>query len=163
MRNVLLAGFLITGLMLGTSAGLHAAEKGKRFNRNKAGGKAERERAVMGDGIAFALAHDDDLKLNAQQVEFLQKLRKSLEAEREKEKEEAEIKELMQRFRAAKRQGHAEAPELKQRARALMEKQAEKWEERTNKELERVLPKEYLAKLRELRGDPEKLAENPFD
>ncbi len=43
-----------------------------------------------------------------------------------------------------------------------MEKQAEKWEERTNKELAKILPKDMQAKLKELRGEPEKLPDNPF-
>jgi len=159
--RVFTSSVLLLALSLTVAFDAAGAEKGKRFNRERPGGK-DRKRAVMGDSISFALANDDELKLNTQQRQFLEKLRKSLEAEREKEKEEAEIKDLMARFKAAKRQGHAEAPELKKRARELMEKQAEKWEERTNKELEKVLPKDYITKLKELRGEPEKI-DNPFE
>ena len=125
--------------------------------------EAAREKAIMGDGIAFALAHDNELMLTKDQKTFLQKLKQSLADEREKEKEEVEIREMRDDMKALRKNGsREESNAAREKMRALMEKQAEKWEERTNKELAKILPKEMQAKLKELRGEPEKLPENPF-
>jgi len=137
-----------------------ADEGGPREGREGRKGR----KALLGDSISFALQHDDELKLTSEQKVFLQALRKKLDAEREKEKEEAEIKDLQYQLKAMRRGGGKpeEGQALKQRIRELLQSQGEKWEERTNKELEKVLPKPYLEKLDELRGTPDALPENPF-
>lgn len=150
---------LLFCLAFTTAFSAQAAEKGKKA-RNQA---AKRERAVMGDSIVFAITHDDELKLNKDQKAFLQKLKSALDDEREKEPEEAKIRELREEMRKTRKSDKDESAEYRTRMRELMEKQAIKWEERTNAELVKVLPKEIMAKLKELRGDPDKLPDNPFN
>lgn len=154
-----LFGFaLVFCLALTASFNTAAAEKG-----NKKKKEARRERAVMGDSIAFALAHDDELKLTKEQKTFLQSLKKALDDEREKEPDEAKIRDLRDEMKKTRKTDKEESGDYRTRMRELMEKQATKWEERTNTELAKVLPKETMAKLKELRGDPDKLPENPFN
>jgi len=137
-----------------------AAEKGKKGRNNKDG---KREQAVMGDSIAFALAHDDDLKMTKEQKAFLQNLKKKLDDERDKEPDEIKIRDLRDEMKKTRKTDKEESGDYRTRMRELMEKQATKWEERSNAELAKVLPKETMAKLKELRGEPDKLPENPFN
>ena len=112
----LIAALLLSGAIL--SAPAHAGEKGKRFNKKAERNENKKERVIMGDSIAFAIDRDDDLKLTAAQKEFLQKLKRTLDAEREKEKEEIEAKDLMQQFKTARKQGYVEqALKMKEKAR----------------------------------------------
>ena len=158
-RHFSVTALLFIGLLFGAQFDSRAGEKGKKARRQE----AAREKAMMGDGIEFALGHSDELKLTKDQKTFLLKLKEKLAEEREKEKEEVEIKEMREDMKSARKNGSRdEANALRDKLQALMEKQAEKWEERTNKELEKILPKEMQAKLKELRGDPEKLPPNPF-
>lgn len=159
-RRVFGMALLVFGCVFAASFNVSAAEKGKRAR----GKEAKRERAVMGDSILFAITHDDELKLTKEQKAFLQKLKQTLGDEREKEPEEVKIRELREEMRRAQKTGKDdETAALKLRMRELLEKQAAKWEERSNTELAKVLPKEIQAKLKELRGEPDKLPDNPFN
>ena len=148
---------LASVLLYGGAGSSNAADKGNKKQQ------AKREKAIQGDGILFALAHSDELKLTKQQETYLQKLKAKLADERAKEPEEIKIGELRDEMRTARKAGKPdEAKVFQDQMKELLEKQGAKWEERTNAELAKLLPKEMQDKLKELRGDPEPPMVNPF-
>ena len=154
---------LLLGMLFGVSSfqsSVHAAEKSRKQERKE----AKREKAVQGDAIRFALAHAEDLKLTKDQIAFLQKLKEQLADERAKEPEEIKIVDLRGTMRADRKSGRGEESQLIQdQLKEFVEKQGSKWEERTNAELAKVLPKDMQEKLKELRGTPEPPMANPFE
>lgn len=147
------------------SANLSAGEAGKkrRDRAEKEEKTGKNKRALMGDPIGYAIVNFDELGLNKGQVDFLKDLKKKMLAEREKDKDEQNVRQIFMDARESRKKDPAVARAQHEMYKALAEKQSQKWEERELKELEKVLPKDKFAKLKEMRGEVEANIENPFD
>jgi len=152
-------------LALTSAADLSAGEAGKkrRERAEKDEKAAKNERAQLGDPIGYAINKANDLAPSKEQVAFLKELKKKMLAEREKDKDEQNVRQIFTDSRESRKKDPAAARAQREMYKVLAEKQAQKWEERELKELEKVLPKDKFAKLKELRGDVEADIENPFD
>jgi len=150
---------------LTSAADLSAGEAGKkrRERAEKEEKAAKNERALLGDPIGYAITKADELALSKDQVAFLKELKKKMLAEREKDKDEQNVRQIFTDARESRKKDPAAARAQREMYKVLAEKQAQKWEERELKELEKVLPKDKFTKLKELRGDVEADIENPFD
>jgi hypothetical protein len=158
--RTLIVGF--AALAIFVSAQADAGEGGKR-RRERDREERQAGEAQLGDPIGFAIKKSKELALNAQQVEYLKQLKKQMQAERAKDKEEESMKEIFMESREARKKDPQAARVQRQMYHALAEQQGKKWEERELKELEKVLPKDKFTKLKELRGEEMPEVENPFD
>lgn len=86
-----------------------------------------------------------------------------MEAERAKDKDEESVREIFMEARESKKKEPAAARAQREMYKALTEKQGQKWEDREMKELQKVLPKDKFAKLKEQRGESAPAIENPFE
>lgn len=168
--RALVLGFAALTIFVSAEAGeggkfRKPADRGEREDRKDRREEREGhgEKALLGDPILFAITKSDELALNAQQVEFLKQLRKQMEAERAKDKDEESMRQIYMEARDTKKKDPTAARVQKEMYKALAEKQGKKWEEREMKELEKVLPKDKFAKLKELRGESSPTIENPFE
>lgn len=139
------------------------AEAGEGGKRRRMDREERLAGAQLGDPIGFAIQKSKDLALNAQQVEFLKQLKKQMQLERAKDKDEESIKQIFMESREARKKDPQAAKVQREMYKALAEKQGQKWEERELKELEKVLPKDKFAKLKEMRGEEMPEIDNPFD
>lgn len=168
MRLSIFASVAVLALFCASDLSAGEAGKKRRDRADKADNKdekpgAKRDRALMGDPIGYAILKSDELSLSKEQVAFLRELKKKMLAEREKDKDEQNVRQIFMDAKESRKKDPTAARAQHEMYKALAEKQAQKWEERELKELEKVLPKDKFAKFKELRGEVEANIENPFD
>jgi len=163
MKTFAFAAACVLALLYTADVSAGEAGKKRRERAERDEKSAKNERALMGDPIGYAIVKSDELALNKDQVAFLKELKKKMLAEREKDKDEQSVRQIFMEARESRKKDPAAARAQREMYKALAEKQAQKWEERELKELEKVLPKDKFAKLKEMRGEVEANIENPFD
>lgn len=163
MKTFAFAAVCVLTLLYSADVSAGEAGKKRRERAERDEKSAKNDRALMGDPIGYAIKKSDDLTLTKEQVAFLKELKKKMLAEREKDKDEQSVRQIFMEARESRKKDPAAARAQHEMYKTLAEKQAQKWEERELKELEKVLPKDKFAKLKELRGEVEAEIDNPFD
>ncbi len=146
LKSLRTFAFLTTLLVLGSSLfAADAPNKGKGKNKPAGGPK---------DGLEFIIGHEKELDLTAAQVKQLDDLNTKVTQEREKLKDDPDMKELFKAQYEAQQSGDQEAiHSARKNLRTAMEKKGGLKLENVVTDVARILNSTQLKKLAELRKD----------